>query len=484
MKKLSLLNIIMISICISFSSTIWADCDSNSVDEGSEILFDNFIGEDENNIYIDSKEAFWNSKRHGESHSSENPVFVLPKSNIAGIYQEDIDSFYKRELDEYNIPDSNISFTSVNYEVVESNLYVDGILIDYIENYHDSSDPDILTNIYVGKAILPNSNELIFVSRVNLPTGFAVPNPDYINTLYIKNSSKINMVDMDDWFVMYSTSKCSNGSIIFFGKTDSPVFYHNSAYIMDKDMNMVSAADFVSQKLGVGIAQNRRTKNIFVIGMSGENIVMLVAPNQEESIQEQLVHSDIYGFYNLNGHLSIEKRIESFDAFSKLQHEVDDISSDEMHVSSSDHIYAMSDSFDSLVDMTSGEKFEIHKFGEEMGKFKKNGNATISMDGVFSNKKIPLYTYRTNTCICAEDLVNYGFDMKWDTQKRRTSFSMTGMLKEGKNNNLYEGPIYKSDIGIYVNGKYIESFNTGGYSLISMADLEFITDYKVEFNSK
>ncbi|KDR96667.1 hypothetical protein SAMN02745945_00082 [Peptoclostridium litorale DSM 5388] len=482
MKKPSILNVFMISMCMSLAYISLAYCDSSGLYEGTEILFNSFIGEDESNIYIDSKEIFWNPDAYGERHSNENPVFVLPKSNISGIYKEDAGSFYKRNVYEYGGPDSGTYFKSADCNVMGSNLYVDGVLVDYVENYHDSSNPDMVTHIYARKAPLPNSKELIIVNREDLPPGVVPPHSYYDRTLYVKDSYGIKKVNIDSWFSMQSATVCSNGSVILFGKTNHPVFYFNTAYIMDQDMNMTSAADFISQKLGVGIVQNSSTKNIFVIGMSGESVVMLVAPNPEKSLLDQLSHSNSYGFYNLNGDLSMEKRVESYDVFSKLQHELDSIDSDEIQVSDSKHIYVISDSFDTVANLSSGESFEIHKFGEEIGRFKAAGSAKVSFEGVFKDKMIPVYKYKTGTCICAEDLVIYGFEMKWDPDKRRTDFNTTGTLRSGKHRNLRDGPVYKSDVGIYVNGKYTESFNTGGYSLVDIYSLEYLTDYKMDFS--
>ncbi|HWP96583.1 MAG TPA: hypothetical protein VN426_07005 [Syntrophomonadaceae bacterium] len=87
--------------------------------------------------------------------------------------------------------------------------------------------------------------------------------------------------------------------------------------------------------------------------------------------------------------------------------------------------------------------------------------------------------------ICVEDLQYYGFDMVWDPVKRSTFLSravgkkITGDSR-GSSIKSATGNIYASDVEIYITGEPIRSYNTGGYSLVAIDDLDNVFNIRKE----
>lgn len=81
-------------------------------------------------------------------------------------------------------------------------------------------------------------------------------------------------------------------------------------------------------------------------------------------------------------------------------------------------------------------------------------------DVVFNNEK--------TTCIFTKELINYGYDVKWDPAKRETRVSYSGTLPKSVVTLQvnHSDTVFKSDIKIYIDGNFVPSFNIGGYSLI------------------
>ncbi len=84
------------------------------------------------------------------------------------------------------------------------------------------------------------------------------------------------------------------------------------------------------------------------------------------------------------------------------------------------------------------------------------------------------------TCIVAEDLVEYGFDVFWQADERKLSINYsyikditsTYNFEENKNPiGSFAGYVYNTDIKTYVNGKQVTAFNIGGQTLIYIDDL-------------
>lgn len=104
---------------------------------------------------------------------------------------------------------------------------------------------------------------------------------------------------------------------------------------------------------------------------------------------------------------------------------------------------------------------------------------------------IPAYTVDGDLAICVEDLRAYGYDMKWEAKKRKTRFSPAESFclfaENGEIGRVsYEGTdkrtiskdasIVYSDVKIYIGGKFISSYNTDGYSLVKVDDLNRLTN--------
>lgn len=95
----------------------------------------------------------------------------------------------------------------------------------------------------------------------------------------------------------------------------------------------------------------------------------------------------------------------------------------------------------------------------------------------YGDKAFPVAIFGSthNGFICAEDLVNYGYEMSVDYENhitylsRNPSKEIKPMSFEGTNEQL---PIYDSDWKIVIDGREIHlGFNIGGYTLISVKEL-------------
>lgn len=116
---------------------------------------------------------------------------------------------------------------------------------------------------------------------------------------------------------------------------------------------------------------------------------------------------------------------------------------------------------------------------EKVDEFEKD-----SQEFIFNGKPIRAFKVQNQLAICIEDLQNYGYDIVWDSDKRATFIT----YKPDKAVNAAElntellgekGDIYYSDVEIYLDGKKIPSYNTGGYSLVKLKSLEDFFDIQV-----
>ncbi len=96
------------------------------------------------------------------------------------------------------------------------------------------------------------------------------------------------------------------------------------------------------------------------------------------------------------------------------------------------------------------------------------------------DKPIKSFNVDNWTCIIAEDLRNYGFEVTWNPKLRtleivHSIFADTSPMYKFENNQKpigsFAGYVYNTDIKTYVNGNPVTSFNIGGYTLIYIDDL-------------
>lgn len=92
---------------------------------------------------------------------------------------------------------------------------------------------------------------------------------------------------------------------------------------------------------------------------------------------------------------------------------------------------------------------------------------------------IESYNYKNKTYVIAEELINYGFDVKWDGEKRelkidRKKYSFTpyisDIVNEIKATPTFEPlfKVYPTDIKTYVNGELAESYNIYGRTVVNI----------------
>lgn len=93
--------------------------------------------------------------------------------------------------------------------------------------------------------------------------------------------------------------------------------------------------------------------------------------------------------------------------------------------------------------------------------------------------EIPSYNISDRLGIVAEDLRGYGFDVVWNPEALTLSItknqwgvtSPIDVSTSGKSNSA-SLPVYSTNIVTYVDGKEVESFNIGGYTIIYLRELE------------
>lgn len=96
----------------------------------------------------------------------------------------------------------------------------------------------------------------------------------------------------------------------------------------------------------------------------------------------------------------------------------------------------------------------------------------------------PITSYNINgyTAVVAEDLRNYGFDVKWNAYERSLKIVRNTLAKSiTPYGNVYNNsskigqnasPYLETDIKTYINGKLVESFNIDGRTIIYFEDLK------------
>lgn len=113
--------------------------------------------------------------------------------------------------------------------------------------------------------------------------------------------------------------------------------------------------------------------------------------------------------------------------------------------------------------------------GDVIGSFQKsNARMDVHVKG-FEARTIPVYEVDYDLCICVEDLQYYGYEMVWDPERRTTELNIsdkerTGTMKYVKS----RGDILYSDVRIFVDGMEIKGYNIGGYTLVKVADINFM----------
>ncbi|KDR95998.1 hypothetical protein SAMN02745945_01730 [Peptoclostridium litorale DSM 5388] len=94
---------------------------------------------------------------------------------------------------------------------------------------------------------------------------------------------------------------------------------------------------------------------------------------------------------------------------------------------------------------------------------------------------IPSYVVDGELYIVAENLADYGYSVDWDEKNRITVIDFEeGKQVTGTKSHIKEsGSIYESDVEIWIDGAKMNSYNIGGYSLISARQLEENPDMMV-----
>lgn len=98
---------------------------------------------------------------------------------------------------------------------------------------------------------------------------------------------------------------------------------------------------------------------------------------------------------------------------------------------------------------------------------------------------IPSYNIGGQTAVIAEELIDYGFSVVWNEERRVLVINSVGMpeklpeYKPEKTRNIGKkvGNIYESDISVYLNGAETQSFNIGGKTAIIIENIGSL-DYK------
>ena len=124
-----------------------------------------------------------------------------------------------------------------------------------------------------------------------------------------------------------------------------------------------------------------------------------------------------------------------------------------------------------------------YKIGDVIGK-----TLTTDIVAQINGYDIPSYNYNGYTYIIAEDLKNYGFSVTYDNASRTLSVKRDyGIIKI---NSTYEKPsvssadvgktafkILYTDIITYVDGKYVNSYNINGQTIIAFDDIASYGSY-------
>lgn len=105
-----------------------------------------------------------------------------------------------------------------------------------------------------------------------------------------------------------------------------------------------------------------------------------------------------------------------------------------------------------------------------------------------NNYAIPSFAVNGTSCVVAEDLRNFGFDVAWDesarsltiTRNSNTTVNPMSFSKTAKTGS-YFADILETDISVYANSQKITSYAMNGYTMIPVEELTMFGDvYWVE----
>lgn len=95
-----------------------------------------------------------------------------------------------------------------------------------------------------------------------------------------------------------------------------------------------------------------------------------------------------------------------------------------------------------------------------------------------NNYAIPSYAVKGTSCIVAEDLRNFGFDVAWDSVTRTLSISRNNSttvnpmsFSKTAKTGSYFADILETDISVYANSQKITSYAMNGYTMIPVEEL-------------
>lgn len=111
--------------------------------------------------------------------------------------------------------------------------------------------------------------------------------------------------------------------------------------------------------------------------------------------------------------------------------------------------------------------------GDVTGTYKKS-NAVVTIHvRDYEERTIPTYVVGDDICICVEDLEFYGYKRTWDGKNRITSLVSSDIKRTGTVRCIGKsGNTFYSDIQVYVDGIRLDGFNTGGYTLVKIRELD------------
>ena len=100
---------------------------------------------------------------------------------------------------------------------------------------------------------------------------------------------------------------------------------------------------------------------------------------------------------------------------------------------------------------------------------------------------IPSYAVNGTSCIVAEDLRNFGFDVEWDNSSRSLTLKRNNQTQIHEMNFKKEAApssefadLLETDISVYADGTKLTSYAINGYTFIPLEELKIFTFQRKE----
>lgn len=461
MKKILILSVIFILI---LNLNIANATDINNSDSKITTL-DSIYYDDDNYLYIKSEDNILKLKKD----------FTEEYKLLSDEEKEEIIIKKEEETKIVKIKPEKIDYEEI--ETREGYVYYKDLQLLNVEDYLKESE-EKFGNIgmasgrsYVEMYKLSDDKRLYKITTYIAGGMMRAPrNYDYV----LVTNNKTVKLDIYNWIELNELYKDVNGRLWFNG-TRNFSFSNNFVYCINSEGESI----LINDKFNITLEDKKNTEiNKVSIEIIDYKTNLIILTYQRQGDDPYIILDKLYEVDEKN---NITKMIKDLDSNSMYQN-----NSSKVYIGKDHKIYYLTrikgvmnfteNKFKYLREDTNSQ----HKIGDVVGTFKKSNTDIIYTEGYRGDNiiktpyklKIPTYEVNKELYICIEDLVFCSYKMLWDQNNRITIIkrggnNVSGTIKHVKT----KGNIYYSDIDVFVEGKKVNGYFIGGYTLVKIDDL-------------